>query len=166
MMTLTHERLVELLSYDPETGLFRWIAPPKHRAGMIQAGSIAGHRHKKGYVRILIAGRSYGAHRLAWFYVHGVYPPEQIDHRDRVRHNNIITNLRPATRTQNGANSKRREWAALPFKGVTPQGSRFCAQISRNGRTQRIGTFLTAEEAHAAYCKAAFEKHGDFARAA
>ena len=71
---LTQARVRELLSYEPETGEFRWLpregnAPFNARS----AGKLAGHE-EKGYWRIRFDGRYHGAHRLAWLYVHGRLP--------------------------------------------------------------------------------------------
>ena len=69
MPNLTHERLTELLDYDPATGVFVWKFA---RQGVV-AGSIAGSI-TKGYRYIRIDGGDFLAQRLAWFYVNGVWP--------------------------------------------------------------------------------------------
>jgi len=88
---LTTDRLRELLDYDTETGLFRWKTPTNNR---ITVGSLAGQNHPKGYTRIGVDGAKYLAHRLAWLYVHGVWPINQIDHINRMKTDNRINNLR------------------------------------------------------------------------
>jgi hypothetical protein len=57
-----------------------------------------------GYIRVGVGGELFLAHRLAWFYVHGEWPSE-IDHIDRNRANNAISNLRSVTTSQNRQNS-------------------------------------------------------------
>jgi len=96
----TAEHLRELLDYNPLTGVFTW----RVTQGRGYKGSPAGSINTDGYVRIRIAGRTHQAHRLAWLHVHGHWPRHTIDHRDRDRANNVLTNLRdvpPATNSQN-----------------------------------------------------------------
>ena len=70
LKNLTQDRLKEMLSYDPTTGAFIWIA--KGRG--IRTSRIAGSRDPNGYRYITVDGGAYMAHRLAWLYVHGVWP--------------------------------------------------------------------------------------------
>jgi hypothetical protein len=98
---LTHDRLRELLSYDPETGGFVWL----QTVGRAVAGTPAcPSKSRDGYARICIGRRMYAQHRLAWFYVNGQWPEGEIDHRDRDRTNNRFGNLRLASRKQNAEN--------------------------------------------------------------
>ena len=62
---LTWEALVDVLSYDPATGEFRWVKPG--RLGWV--GRLAGTVDYSGYRRIEILGRSFYAARLAWLYM-------------------------------------------------------------------------------------------------
>lgn len=157
---LTVDHLRELLSYDPETGVFRWLVS----RGRVRAGNAAGCLNMKSRHVIKIDGKMYGAGRLAWLYMTGEWPPVKIDHRDRDPSNTVWTNLRPATTSQNSANMLRKNKSG--FKGVARAGKRWSAKIVVNGKAFHLGTFDTAPEAHAAY-KAAAEKHfGEFARAA
>jgi hypothetical protein len=103
---------------------------------------------------------------LCWLLHHGRPPVDEIDHINRDGMDDRICNLREATRQQNNANriyTKRK--TCLP-KGVQAKNKRFIAQITVNGKTRRIGYFASAEEAHAAYMRAAKIAFGDFARAA
>src|SRR5258708_7110488 len=99
---ITQERLRELLTYDPETGIFRW---KKERNHYVKAGKIAGFKHiVHGYMHIKIDYVLYRSHALAWLYVTGefpVYPHIQIDHRNSKRDDNRFENLRKATHAQN-----------------------------------------------------------------
>ena len=81
------------LVYDGSTGLFTWTKGQKK-------GEIAGWKHHSGYVCINLNYTQYSAHRLAWLYTYG-YLPKEIDHKDRDKANNKISNLRSVTRSEN-----------------------------------------------------------------
>jgi hypothetical protein len=83
-------RIKELLIYDPETGIFTWRI---NRGSRGRAGEITGADDGAGYLSIGVDGKTYRAHVLAWVYVYGEWP-DGIDHKDRVRHHNWISNLR------------------------------------------------------------------------
>lgn len=159
---ITHAELLRLLSYDTTTGEFHWCAPrPK-----IRVGQRAGYRHHKGYRCLEIDGKHYSEHRLAWFYVTGRWPTKQIDHRDRVRDNNRFDNLREATNSQNRANSRTSNKHGLKGVRYHPwlKDKPWEAQIMKDRKNRSLGCYATKEEAHAAYCEAARELHGEFAR--
>jgi hypothetical protein len=96
---LLRKDLVDLLDYHQETGVFQW---KKKRRG-IQTNKPLGTNNGFGYLRISVLGRSYYAHRLAWFYVHGVWP-EEVDHINGNRADNRIQNLRDVNRQENAEN--------------------------------------------------------------
>lgn len=142
MNTLTHARLKTLICYNPETGNFWW--PDKAR----KCTSIT----SSGYVRVVIEGKEYLAHRLAWFWVKGVWPAVDIDHEDRDKTNNRFKNLREATESENGQNR------LLPmsnnstgYLGVVPVKGKFQARIQVNGMTINLGSFNEPEVAHHVY---------------
>ena len=97
-LLITAERLRELLHYDAETGVFRWKVRPYRTS--IQSGTVAGMIYA-GYRRIRVDGQMYQAHRLAWFYIHGHWPVNLIDHKNTIRDDNRLSNLREATRAEN-----------------------------------------------------------------
>lgn len=160
----TYERVRELLSYNPETGVFVWIAPPKNHQRMLckEAGSLK----TKGYIQIKIDGKKYSAHRLAWLYSFGEWPEFDIDHANGNPSDNRITNLRQATNPQNQANRKRNAGKVIA-KGVRKIGSgRFQARISVGKHQITIGTFDSESAAVSAYMRAAKQNYSEFARAA
>jgi hypothetical protein len=154
------ERLRELVHYDPTTGVFT----RKVLCGGRVEGSIAGTLHCDGYLKFSVDNRLYLAHRLAWLFVYGEWPPNQIDHINGNRADNRIVNLRLATPAENSRNRRRHQNNISGFKGVIRQRAKWHAQIMVNGRWHRLGGFSTPEEAHAAYCEAAPKFHGEFAR--
>lgn len=99
---LTAARVRELLHYDPETGMFFWAAKSSRKARNV-VGEEAGHIDHQGYRLIYIDRRRYRAHWLAWMYVYGVLPT-LIDHRNGIRSDNRIANLREASVALNSRN--------------------------------------------------------------
>ena len=175
---ITHKYLLSILDYNPDTGVFVWRERPlKHfknqRAWNIFnsnfAGKIAGCIHKngkrKGDVDIKIKNKSYQAHILAWFYFYKKWPKNQIDHNNRNSSDNSIKNLRQANNSQNQSNVGKKTNNKTGYKGVTfhIRDKIYQAHIQKNKKQIYLGKFNTAEEAHAAYCKAAQELHGEFA---
>jgi hypothetical protein len=84
----------------------------------------------------------------------------ETDHRDGDGLNNRRKNLRPCSRSENQANS-RRQPGTSGFRGVCidRKTGRWIAQLAN----VRIGTFVTPEEAACAYDRAAIECYGEFA---
>ena len=160
---LTLKRLKEALSYDPVTGLFTWRIQCAHRNTV---GDVAGSSQGNGYISIGIDNNTTLAHRLAWFYVKGKWPPGLIDHRDLCRSNNKWSNLRPATHGQNNRNRPARRHSSTGLKGVTfvKRSGKYHARIMHNKRLEILGDFGSAIMAAEAYRLAAERLHGQFAR--
>jgi hypothetical protein len=161
---LTAERLRELLDYCPESGVFT----RRVSRGRAKAGSVAGCDDHKGHLVIVVDGRLYQAHRLAWLYVTGHWPKHEVDHVDGDGLRNAWTNLRSATHAENMRNSRRPRHNTSGFKGVSwhKRSQAWRAYIKKDRRAIHLGTFATPEAAHAAYVAAAQEHHGEFARPA
>lgn len=160
-MAVELARLKELLQYDPETGVFTW----KRRRGAKRA--TAGCYNRLGYRLIGVDYDLHMAHRLAWLYVHGEWPPSHIDHINGDPSDNRIANLRLATQSQNGANARLRSDNTSGYKGAYwfKPVKRWMSSICKDGKQVHLGYFDTAEQAHAAYMNAAKEMFGEFARA-
>lgn len=152
------------LSYDPATGVFVRVDPPHNNQRLI--GKRAGSLTSNGYWNIRLNGRLWRAHRLAWLFVHGAEPTDQIDHINGIRDDNRIANLRLATNTENGRNRVVSKNNKIGLKGVCRKslGERFTATIWVNGKNRHLGYFHTAEAAAAAYDLAAAKYHGEFAK--
>ncbi len=166
---ITEARLKELFSYDPAVGVFIRVSVPRPQLakligsspGYIKPGSPS---NGGGYVMIPADGKTYRAHRLAWLYMTGEWPVVDVDHINGVRADNRWANLRLASRSQNLANARGHSDSLTGIKGVTYDKARgrWRAQVD----TKFIGRFDTADEAAAAYLKAAEALYGEFARAA
>ena len=89
------------LDYEPETGVLTWRQRP---AAHVASGSRAGYIKTNGYRGIKICGRLLFAHRIAWLHFYGDWPASQIDHINRRRDDNRISNLREVTSRENHAN--------------------------------------------------------------
>ena len=152
---LTAERLREFLHYDPITGDFRWR---KQGRGYPGVGVVAGSTsHKRGYRRISIGGKLHLAHRLAWLYVHGHFPADEIDHIDRDTDNNALTNLRACSRRDNVFNTVRHPGAASAYPGVSfdKERGKWVAKIrTPDGERRWLGRFDNEAEAANAYMAA------------
>ena len=161
--TFTPQELKALLAYDPNTGLFIWRTTASNRA---PAGSVAGTTNRLGYVLIGIQDRQYFAHRLAWYYAHGMWPASEIDHVDGDPSNNRLSNPRLATHSQNTWNTAKPVTNRSGAKGVSWSAGRWRATIKVHGRQVHLGRFDTVAEAHTAYVEAAKHYRGTFARTA
>ena len=152
---ISQEYLKSVLSYDPDSGVFTWIGKTGSSANSFigkEAGCIA---RKKNYsVRLIrVNKRLYRAHVLAWLYVYGEYPANQIDHIDGNPLNNRIDNLRDVPQTTNMQNlkSSRRD-NKLGLLGVhMRRDGKYIAQITANGVAKFIGVFGNENDAHQAY---------------
>ncbi len=151
---LTQERLRHDLDYEPYTGVFTRKTGP--RSGQ-QAGTI-----HEGYIRIRVAGRRYRGHRLAFLWMTGEFPSEEVDHTNGARDDNRWANLRPASRSENNCNTAARG----EMKGASyhARHKTWQVRVQKHGRRLFVGEFKTKEEAHAAYCRTAMAMHGEFFR--
>jgi hypothetical protein len=155
MARITYARVHELLRYDPESGLLFWRVdrPP------VSAGDVAGCRDV--YVLVCVERKLYGAHRIIWFMVTGRWP-HQIDHCDGDGLNNRWANLRSCTTSENQQNQ--RAVRKNNPSGVTgafwdKRDKRWFSHIYVNRKQIYLGTFESAEAAHAAYIAAKKTHH-------
>jgi hypothetical protein len=111
---------------------------------------IKGTKHTDGYLRMRIDDKKYNMHRVLahTFNILDLHDELMIDHIDRNRSNNCISNLRPATRQQNMFNQN--------AKGYTwrKQQKKWEASIKLDGKSIYLGMFDKEKEAHQAYLDA------------
>lgn len=155
MGLISIERIKELFCYDPITGIVQRIKSE----GKAIAGQIYTNTH------LTIDGYQVRTNRLAWALHNGCWPPigYWVDHKNGVKSDNTIINLRLATPTQNQQNKAGYGQYA---KGVTWRDRKerpWQAKIRVNGDRLHLGSFETEEEASEAYQQAALKYHGEFA---
>lgn len=113
---ITQDELKELLHYDPDTGIFTRIKCDKRKD---RIGEVAGGVHRFGYWIIKLNLKEYKAHRLAWLYMTGRWPLNQIDHINRIRTDNRFSNLRECSNSENCKNMSKNKKNTSGYKGVS-----------------------------------------------
>ncbi len=158
-MILDQKTLMNILHYDPLTGLFTWINVSKYHGQL--NGKNAGCMNR-GYIKIKINRFAYFAHRLAWLYVHGEFP-HQIDHINRTRDDNRISNLRECTSGENARNhGKTINGSGLPVGVRLAASDKFHSRITYKKKVYYLGAFTKAGDAHNAYLSKRDELFGEF----
>lgn len=160
---LSAARAREVLDYDPLTGVFtrRVRLAQRHQVGdradfVVTSGNAAGYR------RVSVDGKRYLAHRVAWLMVHGEWPENLIDHKNGIKSDNAIENLRPADHKLNNENQRGpRSDGTSGYLGVhwSTQANKWHARVWTNGRSIHVGYFNDTEEAYAAYVAAKRKIH-------
>lgn len=159
--TLTQEHLKEILHYNPDTGIFTWLI---RIAPCIKIGKIAGHKHKQAnsnkiYIVIRIHGTGYLAHRLAFFYIDGKWPENEVDHEEGNGLDNKWNNLRSVTHAVNQKNRKKGQNNKSGVPGVYFDKNIWRAFISINKKQTFISSSVDFFETVCAR-KSAEIKHG------
>jgi hypothetical protein len=158
---ITHEELINLINYDPLSGIMTWKVE-RYKA---PKGEECGWLTDQGYRSVKVLSKTYLVHRLAWFYMTSNWPKELIDHKNGNRTDNRFENLREATRQQNGRNGRRHKDNKCGYKGVRwhKAAQKWVAQIGVEGKRLHIGSFDKIEDAVDAYRKSAILHYGEFA---
>lgn len=101
------------------------------------------------------------AHRLAYALHYGRSPTSPLDHRNGIRIDNRIVNIREATSLENAGNITS---VGENKRGVTQHSSgKWISQISRRNKNIYLGSYATEAEAHAAFTGAATALRSEFA---
>lgn len=159
---LTLERLREVLRYEPENGAFFWLKDCNQKR---RAGDKAGNADNKGYWCIMIDGKTYKGHRLAWLWMTESWPEREVDHINLDKSDNRWENLRAASHARNCANTPRKVTNRVGAKGIrlTTSG-KYVARIMKDQKPYHLGAFVTLKEAKEAYAAAAIIHFGEYAR--
>jgi len=131
--------------YCPNSGLFFW----KISTSNVKAGQIAGG-FSLGYIRLYVNKRLVMAHRLAWAFVYGEFPKNQIDHIDGNRANNKIVNLRDVTQEVNLQNQTRahnQNKLALQNIRKRKDNNKYQVRINKEKRQFYVGEYINIMDA-------------------
>lgn len=163
LMKKNYSDLISLLKYN-DNGTLTWIGR-RNRTDLNgkTAGTISPY---DGYAYIKFRQKRIPAHRVVYFLHNGFFPLE-IDHINRVRHDNRIENLRDAITHKNnlGNQSLQKRGKTSKYKGVCFDKNRgkWMAAIKVNRKTVYLGRFTNEELAAEAYNFAADGIFGEFA---
>jgi hypothetical protein len=143
---MNYDYLRSILDYDPDTGIFTWLVDKSNR---IKVGDVAGSKHSNGYIQIMIDGKNYFGHRLAWLHVYGYFPENQIDHINRDPGDNRIANLREVSNQCNLRNTGNRKNNTSGVKGVYwhKLAGKWYARIKTNNKNKYLGYYEDFDEA-------------------
>lgn len=157
MTEITPELLRELIDYNSETGLMVWrsrtethIPDAARRAGWNTkwAGKPAFiNVTEGGYLRASVMHKDMKAHRVAWAIHHGRWPDQEIDHINRDKQDNRISNLRDVSPQENIDNRAPPEWRSHVPPGVDFNKGRWRVRKRVDGKRVYVGSFATLEEA-------------------
>lgn len=143
---ITQENLKNIIKYDRDTGVFIWKSAVSNH---ISVGDIAGTVDKNGYIVLMIKGKNYLAHRLAFLYVAGYWPENEIDHINKIRDDNRWCNLREVSRSCNMRNSSIRKDNVSGVTGVSfdKKRKKWRVRITNNKKEIFIGYFKNLHDA-------------------
>lgn len=142
---LTQERLKEVLDYDPESGVFTQKLRTSQRVKVgEQPGCIT-----DGYRIITIDASHYRAARLAFLYMDGYLPENDVDHINQIRDDDRWKNLRHVSRSCNIKNFGNRKDNTSGVKGVVIINgpNKWKAQITVNGKNINLGHYYDFDDA-------------------
>lgn len=159
---LTQSKLKEVLNYDPDTGIFNWKIKTCKK---VCVGKIAGYISPNGYIHIRINNQNYLGHRLAWLYVYGEFPKNDIDHINNNTADNKIINLRLATKSENAWNRKLQIDNTSGVKGVYwhANKNKWMARIMVNNKQIYLGSFEDLKVAEKVILESRNKYHREFA---
>lgn len=143
MKKLSQERLKEVLHYNPETGIFTWLLKKAGVPFGKRAGCLDDKGNASGYRNIVIDQRKYSEHRLAWLYMKGYFPENDVDHINRDPADNSFQNLREVSRQCNIRNNGMSKRNKSGITGVTfdKELEKWRAAISVNYKYKHLGFY-------------------------
>ena len=156
LVTMNGFQMRREVSYNSETGKFTRLRLLAHNTKQN-----ADRLLKIGYCMVHFGKARFYSHRLAWLFVYGEWPPNEIDHINGHTDDNRISNLRLATRAENGANVVKAPGKS-GFRYVQRVGNRYRALITVQAKPKHVGYFDTPAAAHAAAVNALAQAKGEF----
>ena len=155
------DRILELMSYDPDLGIFK--RKEKNNRNQI-IGEQLGSLTREGYITLRIDNQRYYAHRVAYFLLTGEQPLS-VDHKNGLRSDNRASNLRGASRCQNVYNAKKSSSNTSGYKNIhwNKQSEKWDVKINANKRFYWGGCFSSLEDAAEACKRLRLKLHGEFA---
>jgi hypothetical protein len=143
---ITQARLKEVLSYCPDNGIFTKRI----------TGKAFGNSHNRGYLKGYVDGATYLLHRLAFLYVTGSFPNDQVDHINQDKKDNRWANLRDVSHSENHKNMPMQSNNSSGVTGVhyAKNKGTWVAYIKVNNKRKHLGSFLEKGEAVQARCSA------------
>lgn len=162
MLELTQKKLKEYLRYEPDTGDWYWLKSINSR---VNEGDAAGTISVHGYRIITFGGIKYRASRLAFLYMTGTWPENEVDHENRCKLDDRWDNLRDVYRSENQLNRDMQINNTSGGRGVhwDTRSGRWAVQVKKDNISFWVGYFDVLEEAIVARDLAATELHGEFA---
>lgn len=150
---LTQERLKQLVTYDPTTGLLTCAINRKGSRNKV--GDVLGSATRNGHLEVQLDGQKHYIHRLAFLYMMGAMPRGVVDHINRNGSDNRWDNLRDVTQNENTHNQTRlAENNSTGFVGVHRWGEKYRAKINIGKKQMHLGTYDDPAVAAAAYTQA------------
>lgn len=171
------EVLRQLLRYEPNTGRLFWRHRPLNMFSSKKAFLAWNSRYAnnlafttdngQGYKQGAIFKRLQKAHRVIWAMQTGIWPDQEIDHKNNDPSDNRWQNLRLATHVENARNRGSRAGSTSVYLGVSwaERQKKWRAEIMiSRGCRKYLGYFEDEIAAALAYDAAARAHHGEFAR--
>jgi len=160
---LTQEILKELIHYSPDTGVFTWKFRDRkwfksdaafnmwntRWTGKIAGSDFISENCGKPYRQIKLLSKMHLIHRLAFLYMEGSFPSDDVDHINGNGTDNRWINLRSVTRVENARNVKLLSSNTSGHAGVgwDVHRNKWRARITVNNKTKHLGRFDRIQEA-------------------
>jgi hypothetical protein len=136
----------------------------KVSVGASKAGSIVSYKEPNGYLRVRIDGKRYTVHQVVFCMQYG-YIPKMLDHINGIKDDNRIENLRVATPSENGYNTKIKSSNTTGVKNVQyiKHMDKYQVRLRINKQNTVIGHFKDLELAELVAMEARHKYHGEYA---
>jgi len=130
-----------LFLYNEEDGLLT----AKHNSTSRVKGATVGWLTSAGYIRFKHDKREWFAHRVIYVMCYGSIPYElEVDHKNRIRSDNRLFNLRAVTRLVNGQNIKQDDWTGVRLL----ENGKYRSDVMFKGKWYTAGMHFTFEDAY------------------